>query len=65
MLRAAQGRRAMAPVAQIAAFAASAIMEDLDLIGHPCDPIIEIFPILDEVGNDPDDTGRQHIGTCS
>src|SRR6516225_6455224 len=33
-----------------------------NLIRHPFDPLIEICPILDEVSNDSDHAGRQHIG---
>jgi len=34
------------------------ILSVVDLIRHRCDALIEIFPIIEEVRNDPDDTGR-------
>jgi hypothetical protein len=45
------------PIPPLAAFVGA--RQGFDLIRHPCDALIEIFPIIDEARNDPDDTGRQ------
>jgi NnrS protein len=38
--------------------------QPFNLIRDLFDPLIEMCPILDEVSNDSDQAGRQHIGAC-